>query len=552
MGLAASQGRLLTITRRLSDLELNTQSISNDKMRLSCQSEDVTKAYSDALNCKQIQLQVGTNNGAPVYQDLNYSTLTGKDSPLSAQYGLSDSRGRLLVTQDQATKFKASPTLNAFLTAYGITPSAPSTKTVINSCPAGKTAADYPTDLANVTTAQATYDADVIDTAAKQTALDAIGNACVTNYGKSTTTNQYLGMSSTTFTNMSNNWAGSSIKSISTQSQLLYCLLKSPNHDKFDTDMKDLSNNLTASLTDVQTKLKDTTLDATKKAKLQQEQTQITTLQALISGRSNCMDEMYDTLKDLGCVDGAGGDANIRRKVANFTTTYADQLTTALTTMTSITQGMTTLLGMEPTAVTTPFDPTNPTFTAGSTPDQQKAYNDALAALQAAQGKQSADLTALNGYKAILSGYSVTTTTTSTTTAPTADEIYYTNIYNRMQQGYVALSDEKNTINSKDWLTNQLQNGNLILEKYDPSKAAWGKVSWETDTNFYESYDDSKTTIIKAKYDSDMAKINTKDKKYDLELKNIDSEHNALQTELDSVKKVIDKNVERSYKSFNS
>lgn len=37
---------------------------------------------------------------------------------------------------------------------------------------------------------------------------------------------------------------------------------------------------------------------------------------------------------------------------------------------------------------------------------------------------------------------------------------------------------------------------------------------------------------------------------YDLELKNIDTEHNSLQTEYDSIKTAIDKNIERTFKLY--
>ena len=37
---------------------------------------------------------------------------------------------------------------------------------------------------------------------------------------------------------------------------------------------------------------------------------------------------------------------------------------------------------------------------------------------------------------------------------------------------------------------------------------------------------------------------------FDIELKNIDTEHNSLQTEYDSVKSVISKNIERSFKIY--
>lgn len=47
-----------------------------------------------------------------------------------------------------------------------------------------------------------------------------------------------------------------------------------------------------------------------------------------------------------------------------------------------------------------------------------------------------------------------------------------------------------------------------------------------------------------------MNDIEAKDKRYDIELKNIDTEHQSLQTEYDSIKSVIDKNVERNFKMF--
>ena len=50
MGLSASQVRLLTLTKRLSDLELQAQQISNSKIRLSTESEQISKNYSDSLN----------------------------------------------------------------------------------------------------------------------------------------------------------------------------------------------------------------------------------------------------------------------------------------------------------------------------------------------------------------------------------------------------------------------------------------------------------------------------------------------------------------------
>lgn len=58
--------------------------------------------------------------------------------------------------------------------------------------------------------------------------------------------------------------------------------------------------------------------------------------------------------------------------------------------------------------------------------------------------------------------------------------------------------------------------------------------------------------ILVATYNQKVEMLTAQDKIYDLKLKNIDTEHNACQTEIDSVKKVIDKNIERSFKIFDA
>lgn len=50
MGMSASQARLLSITARINDVEFKSQSISNTKIRLADESEQVSKAYTQALN----------------------------------------------------------------------------------------------------------------------------------------------------------------------------------------------------------------------------------------------------------------------------------------------------------------------------------------------------------------------------------------------------------------------------------------------------------------------------------------------------------------------
>ena len=46
------------------------------------------------------------------------------------------------------------------------------------------------------------------------------------------------------------------------------------------------------------------------------------------------------------------------------------------------------------------------------------------------------------------------------------------------------------------------------------------------------------------------AGVQQKDKKLEMQLKMIDTEHSALKTEIDAIKKIIDDNIEASFKTF--
>lgn len=115
MGLAASQARLLSITSRMADNELRSQTINNAKMRLATESSQVSEEYIEALNKTQLMMKSYDSAGDQIYQDLTFNTLT-MYSPLNNQYGLVNKAGELLVSeidtanfQDAFNKAKADP-----------------------------------------------------------------------------------------------------------------------------------------------------------------------------------------------------------------------------------------------------------------------------------------------------------------------------------------------------------------------------------------------------------------------------------------------------------
>ena len=120
MGMAASQARLLTLTARLADNELRSQTINNAKMRLAAQSAQASDEYVRALNDAQFMFRNTDINGLTQNQALNFNVLSAY-SPYNTQYGVVNSAGLLLVSEADAKNFEAANgDLDKFLKNYGI------------------------------------------------------------------------------------------------------------------------------------------------------------------------------------------------------------------------------------------------------------------------------------------------------------------------------------------------------------------------------------------------------------------------------------------------
>ncbi len=96
------------------------------------------------------------------------------------------------------------------------------------------------------------------------------------------------------------------------------------------------------------------------------------------------------------------------------------------------------------------------------------------------------------------------------------------------------------------------ENGNEICTQYTLT------TSTSTDDNAYNDAI-NQYNYDKAMYEKEVREINTKieviqaqDKDLELRLKQLDTEENAISTEMDAVKKVISKNVEGTFKTFNA
>ena len=121
MGMAASQARLLSITARLTNNENSGQSISYSKQRLADQTQQITNEYNEALNTTKLTVLTGFNGADATYTDISYDTMTNKQMAANTkQYVVTDTKGRILVTEDIANAYKQSAgNYNQFLAKLG-------------------------------------------------------------------------------------------------------------------------------------------------------------------------------------------------------------------------------------------------------------------------------------------------------------------------------------------------------------------------------------------------------------------------------------------------
>ena len=129
-----------------------------------------------------------------------------------------------------------------------------------------------------------------------------------------------------------------------------------------------------------------------------------------------------------------------------------------------------------------------------------------------------------------------------------AKALWYENLFNRIQLGgYTVLQD--GLASSPEWIQFAFESGLVTMEQID-SLNTWQPLIYTNCSDITSETPDKKIAIAEAEYNAAMNKIENKDKRYDLELKNIDTEHNSLQTEYDSIKAAIDKNIERTFKLY--
>lgn len=119
----------------------------------------------------------------------------------------------------------------------------------------------------------------------------------------------------------------------------------------------------------------------------------------------------------------------------------------------------------------------------------------------------------------------------------------------------LGMTDSAGSYDGPNYLQDCLRNGKYLLEQGKADENTdegfrWSSVSWDTTSNISDSYYTEDDDAAKAKYDRLQSQIQAQDKKLELELDNIETQRSAVTTEVESVEKVINEDIEGTFNAF--
>lgn len=565
MGLSASQARMLSLTSRMSDLELKAQTISNSKVRLGDQSEQAARLYSDSLDKTKLQVYSGLkSDGSATYVDATAHNLTNYNaiSTTDKQRFLKDTSGRVIISSDVAKRYEASGgDLEAFLNAEGFTQYANSDEAqeglvnglvseLTTNCSAVSSALTTPVEI------QAKADAANAAAATATAASNAASaNAAAAEAAKTKAASIAYNISMV---------AGSSFNSTA------------------DVAARDAAN-----LAAVAADAKNVADAAVSNGNGD------TSIQAKAGEAATAAQNAKKAAEAAAAALDSGANATTVNSYANTAADAAAAATAAAASATALAATIASKAAADEAVKAAAAKATASALQASA----NQANSGVMSAIKPQIAKIGEILSKIDNYytQSNLTNYKSVVTSSSfcqkpsdfssvksvltniagmmssskgtiisastyspdySTDGSAAD--YYKNVFNEIKEsgGYNVQSEEN--MNSSEWLQAQLQAGNISLHEWNKDAGTDGKgdfvgVSWKSgDSTLQQTTNESDMAKAEADYETTMASIETKDKRFDLQLSQINTEHSAIQTEMESVKKVIDKNIERSFKSFDA
>ena len=492
MGLAASQARLLFVTARKSDVEFSEMKCATNKMALARDSREISDDYNRSLNMRKLTFEIGSDPTSGHTVDLTYDLLmTPNATNVTNQYLLTDNNNRVVLSE-------------GFTSKLGLG----------NSGVAGDLAAAYPNKV------------DFLRKLVPEI-TESEGNG-------------YIAKHVDTVDGSLSPVAAKTIDSV--MNTIFYSANGIGEGNFAATKASTVTNQVFATLNTAFTDLE----------KMLTEQKRLSDLSAQKSGKPATTDPaITNMIRDLAVAKSLLSTAHSSGDVG--------QRTACIVALKTILTGA-KVNDLIPDQDSDTRSTWEKTYIWHSTPNDEwnraRGTESMLQQQLGANGYQNAD-TVYTGN--LYDTYTVWTDPntggagaaggaggTSTTSNQTQAD-FYLNLYQAINaKGW---STNTNITNSK-YLSNEIINGNLQLQRLN-SNGTWSQSALSDPSSPIRNERDTEgMEIAKSKYDMARDAINDKDTQIDMEMKNLETERSALDTEMDSVKAIITKNIERTFKTF--
>ena len=566
MGLAASQARLLTITSRLSSVELKQQRIAMDKMRLANDQDGVSEKYTNALNNKTLSISNGSEE-----IPMNYSTLAAQGySVVRASDGLApykgnannttiDSSGNKVVTkptcprpeeytaaervqydynlfseEKKAEAKKWDTQLNTFKSTYG---DYPTSQTVSMNEMLKKTSLGYNTTIGSAFSSGNSFNKNISSKTLYDIANPSGGEKdyvvlLAQDGGK--VGGVPMDAAKKKFTEIGNTLIPKIAQTLGITSA----------NDSFTNEMKKyvetLKNNITFSD-------RNRERDTNKAYEY-----------AVNEARSGLVGNLTETYKKGS--DNDGYMLNLSEMVRRLMQKAVSYYTASVSTETQVLNKKTNTSNMD----------SKLTLTISSKGYSQKEWLEKAKELFDKQKYTSMNWN--EALKVAEKGYDKATSEKGTYTTPESEYQEALNTYNRnvadakaqwdAYDAYIngdttnnnASKTESSTTTPAEEFYNQLQNSQFliqgILSGYLTLMKDGQQVSLSSATDIIESYDKTDDAAAEAEYNAQMNKINRKEKILDMQAKRLDTEYSALTNEYNSIKSIIDNHTQKDFSYF--
>ena len=580
MGLSASQARLLSITARLTDNEYHSQQLTNAKMRLAAKGTEARKEYQDALSSKTLIYNGYDAQGNSISTALTPNVIY-QYLPLKNQYSLVNMAGQVLVGHEDAKNFEQTDTMVDFLDRYGLIENY-------------NELTSYPEEYQKYLTDLAKWNSDVTAwNAANQAYQDYL--EAYADWQDSQTGNELLDTFAENIGTSDNPHAPCYRRSVQEGNASCYLhllnmlldydggtnLVSHPykascgQNGEFDDESRELKTNTymgdmnNSIYFPVMAQVSDYLNETGRKGNLKRLCDGDDSFGG--SGPSNLIQAAIDDKRTPTPVEilrsdfiydpvtkSVKGVKSLKQKAIDLYFLISKNMisgTAALAeTLINFTEGD---MGGHSTPEPTPVDP--PGDLPGPKPQEPEMPSIILNDREKAQWYVNL-WCRMNGEEEpprihIKDG--IRTNEESQEVDEWFREYVLKSgnaVKDTIEKHYAEL--DSNLASSTTWLEDVLSQGIVVMQRVNShntdtkNKYSWDAVIYTDASELTLETDDNAIAKAEVKYEEKMHEIQVKDKRYQLEINKLDSEHNALQTQVDSIRGEISKNIDRSFKTF--